>query len=124
MTRRTNADALTDRRTAHRLAAAFLGRADDADPLTMAEHLEQAGEPELASPWIVRAAEAVYRAGSPVAAQRLADRCKPHAKGAELGALKVVAGGSALLLGDHERAKEELEGANALLEPGSAGSSW
>jgi hypothetical protein len=85
----------------------------------MAEHLENAGEPERATPWIVRAAEAVYRAGSPVAAQKLAERGKLHAKGAELGALQVVAGGSALLLGDHERAKEELRGANALLEPGS-----
>jgi hypothetical protein len=110
---------LADRRTAHRLAAGFLDRTDGADPLAMAEHLEKAGEPELASPWIVRAAEEVYRAGSPVSAQKLAERGKPHAKGAELGALKVVAGGSALLLGDHERAKEELRGANALLEPGS-----
>jgi tetratricopeptide (TPR) repeat protein len=110
---------LADRATAHRLAAGFLERTKDPDPLAMAEHLEKADEPERAVPWLLRAAEAVYRAGTPGVARQLAERGKLYAKGADLGAFKVVAGWSALLSGEHQAAKEELRGANALLEPGS-----
>ena len=46
----------TDRRLGHRLAAEWLERAGESDPVAIAEHFDRAGEPERALSWYHRAA--------------------------------------------------------------------
>jgi CubicO group peptidase (beta-lactamase class C family)/tetratricopeptide (TPR) repeat protein len=64
----------SDRTTGHRLAAEWLEAAGERDPLTLAEHLERAGEAERAVAWYRRAAEHALDGGDFAAAQARAAR--------------------------------------------------
>lgn len=108
-----------DRKTAHRLAAAWLERVGENDPLVMADHLEKAGEPERAVPWIIRAAEAAYDGGSAVAAMRLAERGTPSARSEDLGMFRTIHGVSAGAQGELQMALSSLREAVNLLPTGS-----
>lgn len=108
-----------DRKTAHLLAAEWLERTGPADAVVMADHLESGGAPERAVPWLVRAAERAYAAGSPADTRRLSSRGVNHATGQDLGALELLDGASALLQGDYRTAAKKLRAAKPLLPPAS-----
>jgi hypothetical protein len=63
-----------DRALGHRLAAAFLERAGEGDPLILAEHLERGGERARAAGYFRRAAEAALRGDDLDAAIARAER--------------------------------------------------
>jgi serine/threonine protein kinase/tetratricopeptide (TPR) repeat protein len=108
-----------DRKTAHLLAAEWLEHTLSPDPVVMADHLESGGALERAVPWLVRAAERAYAAGSPADARRLSARGVNHATREDLGALQLLDGASSLLQGDYRTAAEKLRAAKPLLGPGS-----
>lgn len=111
-----------DLTAAHRLAADWLVQVGETDPLVMADHLEKAGEPKRAVPWVIRAAEAAHDGGNAIAAVRLAERGKPHAVGADLGVLRAIEGVCAGALGNLEQALPALRDAVELLPRG--GRNW
>ncbi|HEX4337359.1 MAG TPA: protein kinase [Polyangiaceae bacterium] len=108
-----------DRTAAHLRAADWLDRSGGADPVVMVDHLDSAGAFERAVPYLVRAAERAYAAGSPADTRRLAARGLPHAKDENLGALRLLDGASALLEGDFATAAAQIEKAKPLLDPAS-----
>lgn len=80
-----------DRMVAHGLAAQWLEQVGEADPMTMAEHLDRAGETAKAVTWYRRAAEHALDGGDFVAAQKRAIRAIDcGASGEDLVALKLV----------------------------------
>ena len=107
-----------DRKTAHRLAAEWLERVGETDPVVMADHLDNGGEPDRAVPWILRAAEAAYDGGSAAAGKSLAERGLALAEGEELGMLKTIIGVCDAGQGEFEKATVALRDAMSLLPKG------
>jgi serine/threonine protein kinase/tetratricopeptide (TPR) repeat protein len=107
-----------DKSAGHRLAAEWLARAGESDPLVMADHLEKGGEPARAVPWIIRAAAAASDGGGITAAMRLAERGIGHAKGEDLGVLKAIQGVCAGANNELEKAFPVLREAMTLLPKG------
>jgi tetratricopeptide (TPR) repeat protein len=108
-----------DRRMGHRLAAAWLERAGETDPLVMAEHLDCAGDTERVAPWLVAAAEAAYDGGNANAARALAIRGANYAGGEMLGVLRAVEAAAARVQLDVEGELVAVRQALELLRPGT-----
>jgi hypothetical protein len=107
-----------DRMAAHRLAADWLERVGESDPLVMTDHLEKGGESERAVPWLVRAAAAAYDGGSAIAAMNLAERGIARATGTDRGVLRAIQGVSAGAQMDLQKALPALREAMTLLPKG------
>ena len=79
----------------HQLAAAWLERTGEADPLTLAEHYERGGQPSRAVPWFRRAAEQAIEGDDLEAAIARAERAIAcGASGEVLGALRLLQAGA------------------------------
>ncbi len=111
-----------DRRSGHRLAAAWLERAGEAEALVLAEHLERGGELTRASRFYLAAAQKALAGNDFAASLAAAERalaCRPSA--AELGALRLVQAEALAWLGRFVEASARGLEALSALAPGSAG---
>jgi tetratricopeptide (TPR) repeat protein len=63
-----------DLATGHRLAGGWLAAAGEKDTLIVADHFERAGEPTLAVPWLLKAAQAAFEGGNVEDAIALSER--------------------------------------------------
>ncbi len=80
-----------DRELGHRLAAAWLERMGESDPMVLAGHWERAGEPRAAVPFYLTAAESALRGNDLTAAVARAERgVACGASGETLGALHLL----------------------------------
>jgi eukaryotic-like serine/threonine-protein kinase len=73
-----------DRVRGHRLAARWLGKRGESDPLLVAEHFERGAEPALAGGFYLRAAEQALRGSDIDAARTYAERGLVYAASDEL----------------------------------------
>ena len=105
-----------DRQLGHRLAAAWLERVGERDPIVLAHHLAAGGEHEQARRCFVRAAWAAYRAGDPRATRHFADCAEAEgAEGGLLGEVFFLRGAAARWKGELEPSLELHERALVLL---------
>jgi eukaryotic-like serine/threonine-protein kinase len=63
-----------DLRTGHKLAGQWLAKVGERDALKVANHFERGGEPKLAVPWLLSAAQTAFEGGNVAAAITLAER--------------------------------------------------
>jgi tetratricopeptide (TPR) repeat protein len=110
-----------DRQLGHALAAAWLERAGEGEPIVLAEHHERAGNRQAAVDPYRRAAEQAVAAGDFAAAAARAERGVLCGADGELrGALQLAAAEAHKWMGDHVRALDEGREAMGLFAPGSA----
>jgi tetratricopeptide (TPR) repeat protein len=89
-----------DRATGHRLAAEWLERVGEKNPLTMADHFEKGGRPERAVPWLALAAMTAFGDGENDAAITLGDRgIACGAQGTDRGMLRGAQMGAFMMSG-------------------------
>jgi hypothetical protein len=111
-----------DRRLGHRLAAAYLARTGEHDPMVLAEHHRLGGEPELAVIHLGRAAhQALATSDLDGALERVAQGMALGAHGELLGTLRSIEAWARLWQGHFEPAYEAMRAALGLLSAGSAG---
>jgi tetratricopeptide (TPR) repeat protein len=109
-----------DRRTGHRLAAAWLESVGERDARALADHYERGGEPLRAAACFAAAAHAAVFASDAVGAIELARRglaCEPEA--AVRGALLLQASRAHAFLGDMQASLAQARAALEVLEPGT-----
>ena len=111
-----------DQRRGHRLAAAWLERSGERDPMVLAEHYRRGGELERAAIYLARAAhQALAASDLPGAMQRAAQGMACGAQGELLGTLRSIEAWAQIWLGDFQPAYEGMLAASELLPAGSAG---
>jgi eukaryotic-like serine/threonine-protein kinase len=104
----------------HQLAAAWLERSGEADPLTLGEHYQRGGQPSRAVPWFRRAAEQAIEGDDLEAAISRAERAIAcGAAGEVLGALRLLQAGALDWRGKSREAEPLTVDAIGLLPPGS-----
>ncbi len=112
-----------DRALGHRLAAAWLERAGERDPMALAEHFERGGEPLRAGAWFRRAVEQALGGNDFVAALARTERAIAcGASGEDLGALRAIEAEAHNWRGELEPAAASAEEAMANLPRG--GPAW
>ncbi|MGE0784296.1 MAG: pyridoxal-dependent decarboxylase [Sandaracinaceae bacterium] len=119
-----------DRRTGHRLAAEWLERAGEHNPLVLAEHFERGGAPERAAQFFLRASHTALDGHDVTAALELAKRARASAEhlvetldaDALKGEIALAESEALTWLGDFAAAELAATEAMELLERGSA--SW
>jgi len=110
-----------DKKLGHSLAAKWLERAGENEPIVLAEHCERAGEPGAAVDHYRRAAEQALVAGDFAAAAARAERGVQHgARGEVLGALRLAEAEATKWSGDFARAARCGREAMALSPAGGA----
>lgn len=110
-----------DKVLGHSLAAMWLARAGEDEPIVLAEHLERGGKPDAAADHYRRAAEQALAAGDFAAAAARGERgvvC--GADGELLGALRLAQAEAHKWMGELARALAEGREAMAMFPPGSA----
>jgi hypothetical protein len=111
-----------DRRRGHRLAAAWLERSGERDPMVLAEHYRLGGELERAAIHLARAAhQALAASDLPGALQRAAQGVACGARGELLGTLRSIEAWAQIWQGNFQPAYEGMLAASELLPAGSAG---
>jgi tetratricopeptide (TPR) repeat protein len=105
-----------DRRLGHRLAAEWLERAGESDPVAVAEHFDRAGEPERALGAYHRAAAQALESNDFDQVLAWADRAIRSVPDAEASAARAEIGAVHLLRSEALRWRDEL----ALAAPGAA----
>ncbi len=109
-----------DRAVGHGLAADWLERTGDRDPVVLAEHFERGGLRSRAAPYYASAAQAALLAKDfRGALARVASAAACGVEGAELGKLEIICSESYRWLADSSRAIDAATAAMALLPPGS-----
>jgi tetratricopeptide (TPR) repeat protein len=110
-----------DRALGHRLAAEWLERAGDADPVVLAEHFERGGERARAIGWYAQAAEQALGGNDHEAVMDRVERAVAcGAAGVQLGVLCVFEAEARRWRGENELARKAAREAMHLLPAGSA----
>jgi tetratricopeptide (TPR) repeat protein len=110
-----------DRQLGHSLAAKWLVRAGEGEPIVLAEHHERGGDPAAAVDQYRRAAEQALAAGDFAAVVARAERgVACGAQGELLGALRQAEAEAHKWMGEHARARDEGREAMGLATPGGA----
>jgi L-2,4-diaminobutyrate decarboxylase len=112
-----------DRVVGHRLAAGFLLRAHERDPLALAEHLERGGEPGRAAEWLAKSAEQALEGHDFDAALALSARGRAAIRDEDpsllAGQLALVDAEARRWRGEFALAEEQATRAVGLLMPGT-----
>jgi tetratricopeptide (TPR) repeat protein len=109
-----------DRALGHRLAAEWLERIGDHDPVALAEHWERSGSGARAVPWWTRAAERALDASDVATVIARVERgIRAGAAGADFGALQALLAEAHWWRGENEPAVAAARAALRALEPGS-----
>ena len=110
-----------DQALGHRLAAEWLERAGEHDPMLLGEHFERGGSRDRAPAFYARAAFQALEGNDFVAAKLRADRAvQAGASGMEHGRLQLIAAEASRWSGEHEAAREHAHAAMRDLPPGGA----
>jgi eukaryotic-like serine/threonine-protein kinase len=110
-----------DRQLGHSLAATWLERAGEGEPIMLAEHHERGGDPAAAIDHYRRASEQALAAGDFAAAAARAERgVACGAKGEMRGALRLAEAEAHKWIGEHAAALVEGREAMGLSPPGGA----
>jgi tetratricopeptide (TPR) repeat protein len=108
-----------DQSLGHRLAAEWLDRAGERDPMVLGEHFERGGVRERASAFYARAAaQALEGNDFALARERAARAVEAGATGVDYGKLQLILAEASRWSGDHAAARDHARAALCALGPG------